>query len=145
MKEKYRVTKDGELVPVLTEDGAEVPDPTPMAPPVGFRRQQPLHERIRAMVQAEYLRAREAQEVESPDEADDFDVEDAEDALPMTEYEKYFEAPESRDDMYRRLVEAGWSPPEKKDEAKPARAPSGGAPAAVEEVKPAKEGDAAKA
>lgn len=127
MKEKLRLDpKTGEFIPVLTETGEEIPDPTPMAPPVGFIRHTPLHERIRAMVQHEYRRARETDDVESPEEADDFVVEDEEDArygerfamMPghEHEWEENYEPPKDFKDMKQRLIDAGWKPPEKGQE-----------------------------
>lgn len=119
-KEKVRVTVDGEVLNVLTEDGREIPDARPMAPPVGFVRREPLHERIRAMVQHEFNRARAASEVESPEEADDFVIpgdndEDPREArfavLPGYEWEDNYEPPETFKEMRERLIAAGWSPP----------------------------------
>lgn len=135
MKEKFRLDpKTGEFIPVLTDDGAEIPDPTPMAPPVGFIRHTPLHERIRAMVQHEYQRARENDDVETPEEADDFLVPDEEDArygekfamMPGHEHdwEENYEPPKDFKDMKQRLIDAGWKPPEKDQEnsaVKPAK------------------------
>lgn len=124
-KEKLRLDPEtGEFVPVLTEGGAEIPDPVPMAPPVGFIRQQPLHERIRAMVQHEYLRARQMEDVESPEEADDFVLPDEDDArygerfamMPGHEHdwEDNYEPPRDFKDMKQRLIDAGWKPPPEK-------------------------------
>lgn len=119
-KEKLRVTRDGEVVPLLDEYGREIPDPTPMAPPVGFVRRPPLHERIRAMVQDEFARLRSAEEVESFEEADDFVIpgEDGDDpregrfALqPGFEWEENYEPPRDFREMRERLVAAGWTPP----------------------------------
>lgn len=124
MKEKLRVDpRTGEMVPVLSAEGAELPDPTPMAPPVGFRPSPPLHERIRAMVQDFYMQQQQRDQVESPEEADDFDVDEEMD--PSAPYEYNFEPPKDENEVHRRLVEAGWTPP-----AKPSRTPlEGGAPA----------------
>lgn len=153
-KEKLRLDrKTGEFVQVLTEKGQEIPDPTPMAPPVGYKRHVPLHERIRAMVQHEYLRARQHDEYETPEEADDFLVGDEDDPregrfamMPGHEHdwEENYEPPKDFKDMRQRLVDAGWTPPAAKDEAKPARAPSGGAPATSEGHSPASSRDGSK-
>lgn len=127
-KEKLRLDpKTGEFVSVMTCDGAEIPDPVPLAPPVGFIRQVPLHERIRAMVQHEYERARSKDEYESPEEADDFMIPDEDDArygekfgmMPGHEHdwEENYEPPKDFKDMKDRLVAAGWTPPAKKDDA----------------------------
>lgn len=71
----------------LNERGQEIPDPTPVAPPVGFVRQKSLAEQIREMVRSERLRQEvEAQGYETFEEADDFDV-DEDDPLPFTPYQ----------------------------------------------------------
>lgn len=69
-----------------TPEGYEIPDATPMEPPLGFVRQPSLAERIREMVRSEHLRqAAEAAGVETFEEADDFEVSD--DLEPMSGYE----------------------------------------------------------
>lgn len=66
--------------------GREIPDPTPVAPPIGFNRQPTMVEHIRAMVRSEELRrAAEAAGAETFDEADDFDVPD--ELNPVSAYE----------------------------------------------------------
>ncbi|QXP44253.1 MAG: hypothetical protein [Arizlama microvirus] len=74
----------------LTPDGAERPDPTPMAPPIGYKPSDPLHKKIRQMIISEKLamEAREAN-LETLDEADDFDVGD--DYDPSSPYEEHFD------------------------------------------------------
>lgn len=125
MKEKLRLDpKTGEFVQVYNADGQELPDPIPMAPPVGFVRQVPLHERIRAMVQHEFMRAKGSGEYESPEEADDFLIQDEDDArygekfavLPGHEHdwEENYDPPKDFKDMKDRLVAAGWAPPVEK-------------------------------
>lgn len=69
----------------------ELPDPTPMAPPVGFTRRPPLHLQIREMVQRELSLAAAHHGYESAEEADDFDVGD--DFDPESPYEHNFEPP----------------------------------------------------
>lgn len=74
----------------LTPDGDEMLDPTPMAPPIGYKRQIPLHEQIRAMVRSEKLAMEaEAAGAETFDEADDFDIDDEMD--PSSPYEANFD------------------------------------------------------
>lgn len=74
----------------LDEFGQEVPDPVPLAPPVGYKRRVPLAQQIREMVRSEALRmAAERAGAESFDEADDFDVGD--DVDPRSPYEAEFE------------------------------------------------------
>lgn len=121
-KERLRLDpKTGEFISVMTDTGQEIPDPIPMAPPVGFKRQVPLHERIRAMVQHEFLVAKGKGEYETPEEADDFVIQDEDDArygerfamLPghEHEWEENYDPPKDFVDMKDRLVKAGWTPP----------------------------------
>lgn len=74
----------------LFKDGKEYPDPTPMAPPIGFIKQPTLAETMRQMILGEALKrhARE-QGAETFEEADDFDVGD--DFDPSSPYEEVFE------------------------------------------------------
>lgn len=73
----------------LDQFGREIPDPTPVAPPVGYNRQPTMVEHIRAMVQGELLRrAAEESGAETFEEADDFDIPGDE---PFSPYEAEFE------------------------------------------------------
>lgn len=56
-------------------EGEEILDPTPMQPPLGYKKQPSLHEQIRAAVIASKLDEMYALE-ETEEEADDFNVED---------------------------------------------------------------------
>lgn len=68
--------------------GREKPNPTPIAPPVGYRRQPTIAEQMRQMIkQASYEAAMQGKETE--EEANDFDV--GEDFEPNTPYEHDFE------------------------------------------------------
>jgi len=89
-KEKIIQNPDGEVISFLDVDGYENPDPTPIAPPVGFKPAPSLAEQIRAMVRSERL-AREAAEsgFETFEESDDFEVGD--DYDPSTPYEEIFD------------------------------------------------------
>lgn len=88
----------------LDQDGRELPDPTPLAPPVGYNRQPSISEQIRDMVRSEALRAAaEAGGVETFEEADDFDVGD--DFDPSSPYEQQFD-PVSVSELRRRAKEA---------------------------------------
>lgn len=78
----------------LTPEGYEKGDPTPVAPPVGYKRQPSMVETIRNMVRSEHLRfAAESAGQETFEEADDFDVDD--DPIPPSAYdmEADFEPP----------------------------------------------------
>lgn len=72
------------------EDGQFMPDPTEIAPPVGYQKQPSMFERVRELVRSEQLRAA-AQDngFESFEDADDFDT--GEDDDPSTPYEECFE------------------------------------------------------
>lgn len=93
--------------------GREQPNPTPVAPPVGFVKQPSMVEHIRGMVRSELMRQEvERAGFENFEEADDFNIDD--DPIdPTTPYEAVFDPPPVLD------------PP-----AQPAQAPPvGGAPA----------------
>lgn len=90
VKQKFRVTEDGELVPALDERGRELPDPVPLAPPVGYKKQPSLFELVRTMVKSERLRAEvESAGYETFEDADDFVIGD--DYDPRSPYENEFE------------------------------------------------------
>lgn len=66
-----------------------LPDPTPMAPPLGYRPQPSLRDQIREMILSERLRVEaEAAGAETFEEADDFEVEDFD---PHSPYEVNFD------------------------------------------------------
>ena len=80
----------------LDEQGREMPNPTPLAPPLGYKKQPSIREQIRNMVRSEQLRqAADASGVETFEEADDFDVGD--DYDPTSPYEEVFEPMPTRD------------------------------------------------
>lgn len=64
------------LMPNLDEQGREILDQTPIAYPVGFTRHEPLHVRIRRMVEHYHQEMADRDDYETFDDADDFDVED---------------------------------------------------------------------
>ena len=80
------------------EEGREIMDPTPIAPPIGYKKSPSIAEQIRNMVRSERLRQEvEQQGFETFDEADDFDVGD--DFDPKSPYEEVFEPlPEVNED-----------------------------------------------
>lgn len=74
----------------LGKRAVELPDPTPLAPPLGYVEQVPIHLQIRDMIRGERLRqAAEEAGAETFDEADDFELEDEEDY--NTPYEAEYE------------------------------------------------------
>lgn len=85
----------GELVlryPYLNTDGAEVLDPTPMAPPLGYNPQPSIFDQVRMMILSDKLRqAAEESGMETFEEADDFEVGD--DFDPHSPWENDFDPP----------------------------------------------------
>jgi len=72
----------------LDAEGRELPNPTPVAPPVGYKRQPTIAEQMRQMIrQASYEASQMGAETEA--EANDFDV--GEDMEPDSPYENDFE------------------------------------------------------
>jgi len=97
------LAEDGEIISKETvefaytrqgrhEIGKEYPNPTPIAPPIGFVPSDPVHEVIARMVMrgvAEQIARERGEDFESPEEADDFEVGD--DFDPEAPYEHDFE------------------------------------------------------
>lgn len=74
----------------LDENGHEVPDPTPLAIPVGAKKPESLEERIRRLVRSErFGNAMSEQGFETFEESEDFDIED--DPVTNTPYEEFFD------------------------------------------------------
>lgn len=70
-----------------------IPDPTPMAPPLGYKPAPSLRDQIREMVLSEKLRLEaESAGAETFEESDDFDVPDLD---PTSPYEENFDPVES--------------------------------------------------
>lgn len=114
----------------LYRDGKEYPDPTPVAPPIGFIKQPTLAETMRSMILGEALKrhARESGQ-ETFEEADDFDVGD--DYDPTSPYEETFEPPEqiNPEEQYTPLAKAlAKGIKEAFSEETPAGNPAAGAP-----------------
>lgn len=77
----------------LTDEGYEALSSIPMAPPVGFTKEEPLHLRIKRMVREARLQEElDAAGHETFEEADDFDVGD--DYDPSSPFEIEFDPPE---------------------------------------------------
>ena len=110
-----------------------MPDPDPLEPPIGYKRQPSLAEQIREMVRSERLRQEmDSAGVETFEESDDFDVGD--DFDPTSPYEADFEP--LGDVIARKRADeaaeadkaaAGSPPPEPLDRAaeRPIEAPKG--------------------
>jgi len=95
----------------LNKKGQEVPDPVPMAPPIGYKKEPSMTERIRAMVRSEHVRlAAMKAGAETFEEADDFEIGD--DYDPTSPFEEVFDPVDKdarmllRDEEYRAKVEA---------------------------------------
>lgn len=70
--------------------GRYYPDPTPIAPPVGYKRSPTIAEQLRAMVRSEHVRqAADQAGADTFEEADDFDVGD--DYDPRSPWEETFD------------------------------------------------------
>lgn len=115
----------------LTKDGREIPDPTPMDPPVGYIKQPSISDRIREMIRSEKLRA-EAEQAgqETFEEADDFDVGD--DFDPTVMFEDVFDGlPPSKEpplpaqiaDAVAAGIERAFAPADSEEKKEPGAGP----------------------
>ena len=85
----------------LNPDGSPILDPTPLAPPIGYKRHPSMVEMIRDMVRSEKLaEAARASGAETFEESEDFDVGD-EPELMRSPWENEFDPP------LEQLLEAG--------------------------------------
>lgn len=100
----------------LTPDGRfELPDPTPMAPPIGYKAEPTLSDMIRSMVRREQFNLEVSRAgFETFDEAEDFDIED-DPVDPLTPYERVFEPPPAKP-----LVQEPVAPERASSDPKPA-------------------------
>lgn len=139
------VRKFQEEVPLkarLDERGHEVVSNVPMQPPLGYKKEPSVSDRIREMVRSEMLRREvEAAGLETMEEADDFDVDD--DPIdPSTPFEENFDPPPPPPE---KLTVEEWEERERKryteDEYKKLRATAG---QEVSAVKPVKSDETAK-
>lgn len=74
----------------LDEKGREIPDSTPIAPPIGLLKPPTITEQIRSMIRSEKFHDHFNQGHETFEEADDFDIPD-DDVQFDTDYEAEFE------------------------------------------------------
>lgn len=115
----------------LDASGKELPDPTPLAPPVGMSSGPSLADFVQRMIRMEAARAAELAGYENFDEAEDFDVDD-DVPDPLTPYEEYFDPRvkmSSYQEGYKAAVEefmkkggGGVQPPSDKPVSEPASA-----------------------
>lgn len=133
MSEEHDTIRERVRDDYLDAKGRELPDPVPMAPPVGYQRQPTLTERIREMVRGEHVRLAALQAgQETFEEADDFEVGD--DFDPTSPYEEVFDPVDAdarmrlRQDDYRASVEARSQElrPQQKDDDHAKREPDEG-------------------
>lgn len=102
------VTPDGQIVHVppgssVYVDGAQVPDPTPVAMPLGFERPESLESMMLRLVHAVSRGQADIGE-ESIDDANDFDVDDddvLEDTFTDSELHAILSTPEMREQFLR--------------------------------------------
>lgn len=73
----------------LDEHGHEVPDPTPLVLPSGFRRPETLAEQVARLVRGAMSRRAEEEGFETFEDSEDFDVDD--DFDPRTPFEEVFD------------------------------------------------------
>lgn len=110
-KAKFDVMTGEELTKQILTDGREVNDPTPVAPPIGYKRQPSMVEIVRAQIRDHALAVALAEQgVETFEEADDFDIGD--DYDPSTPYENDFDPPISEVfSEAQRAIQARDNPP----------------------------------
>lgn len=75
----------------LDQNGSEIPDPTPVAIPAGFKEPESLENMIRRLVRADdFRRAADQEGFETFEEAEDFEIDD--DSFdPSSPYEEVFD------------------------------------------------------
>lgn len=111
--------------------GREIPDPVPLAPPLGYKRSPSLAEQVRAMVQSERLQQElRGSGAETFDEANDFDEPDEDPASPYefdedAELEAHFIREQLTNPPEPKAAPA--ASPQQKEPAAPAAAPDAGA------------------
>lgn len=71
------------------EHGRELPDPTPLALPVGFKKPETLEAQIQRLIKGKLSRQAEEQGFETFADAEDFDIDD--DDEPSAPYEMQFD------------------------------------------------------
>lgn len=92
----FKLERAGEFEPHFerserVERGAEFPDPTPMSPPIGYKKQPSIWQQQKELIRRIRLEEHD-RGMETFEEADDFEVDD--DFEPSTPFEKGFDLPE---------------------------------------------------
>lgn len=75
----------------FTPDGKEIPDPTPIQIPAGFKRPESLIDQMRRLIRTDVSQFAEQQGAESFEESNDFDMDDDDAELRTTSYEEMHE------------------------------------------------------
>jgi len=116
----------------LNKDGTPILDPTPLAPPIGYKKAPSMIDIVRDMVRGERLKQEAlAAGFETFDEADDFDVDDE-----PVQLRSPHEFPEG-DPSVRELLQAGKSLVEKKPSPDKKPEPAKGGPGGSQNKPPA--------
>lgn len=87
---KKPLVVDSDGVVLQDEYGHEVPDPTPVEMPLGFKRPETLAEQVQRLVRGEISRRAQDAGEETFEDSEDFDV-DGDDGDPTTPYEEFFD------------------------------------------------------
>lgn len=82
---EYSYTREGRRL-----FGHELPNPTPIDPPIGFVPHEPVHEQIKRMVLRELAAQQGLDENDTLEEMDDFETDDPEDFDPLSPWEEQF-------------------------------------------------------
>lgn len=112
----------------LDEHGREKPNPFPLEPPIGYKKQPTIAELMRQAIRQASEEARSAG-AETEEEANDFDIDDEYD--PSTPYEHDFEP----DPVLERMIALQSRPPKQEPAAAPAAAPTPTPPTGGAEAK----------
>lgn len=122
------VTSEGEVIDLetlllarLDADGRELLNPTPIAPPIGYKPAPSLRDTIRDMIQSEHL-ARAYEGAETFEEADDFEIGDDFAEVPRSPFEVNFDPPR---DAPAEPLAAPPAPPPAPPASPPAPPPAG--------------------
>jgi len=98
---------------MLTHDGKELLDQTPVAIPVGFKKPESLQDQIRRLIRMEQYQALvNSGEAESLEESDDFDIDE-----DMPDFSSPWEL--QADEMYREALQAAQETSEGGDKEQP--------------------------
>lgn len=107
---KFRIDpKTGEVIAALDSKGHEVPDPTPLELPAGFKRPETLAEQVQRLVRTSVSQYAAMTGQETFEEAEDFEVDD-ESFDPHTPYEVDFDPI-----LNKEIAPADFRDPEKRE------------------------------